>query len=126
MSVLVALLFLNVFVQAQTLTQRIDAITKSTPVARQAFWGIRIVDLATGSMVYEKNQNSFFVPASNTKLFTTALALTRLGPSYQFHTRITAPESDSAGQVHGDLKLVGGGDPDLSARILPYKKDEYG
>jgi D-alanyl-D-alanine carboxypeptidase/D-alanyl-D-alanine-endopeptidase (penicillin-binding protein 4) len=126
MRILTALLLLPIFVQAQTLTQRIDAITKSTPVARQAFWGIRIVDLATGDVVYEKNPNSFFVPASNTKLFTTALALTRLGPSYQFHTRITAPEPDSTGRVHGDLKLIGGGDPDLSARILPYKKDEYG
>src|SRR5262249_46414650 len=44
----------------------------------------------------------------------TALALERLGPGYRFVTRIT---------FDGDLRLVGGGDPTLSARIYPYKKD---
>ena len=37
------------------------------------------MDLATGKTLYELNPDHYFVPASNTKLFSTALALTRLG-----------------------------------------------
>ncbi|HUS05033.1 MAG TPA: D-alanyl-D-alanine carboxypeptidase/D-alanyl-D-alanine-endopeptidase [Bryobacteraceae bacterium] len=114
------------FARAQPLAQRMDALTRSTPAASQAFWGIRVVDLATGKAVFEKNADSFFVPASNTKLFTSALALMRLGPSHQFHTRIVAPAPDASGRVHGDLGMIGGGDPNLSARVLPYRKDEFG
>ena len=47
-----------------------------------AFWGIQVIDLASGRTLYERNAAHFFVPASNTKLFTTAMALTRLGPDF--------------------------------------------
>jgi serine-type D-Ala-D-Ala carboxypeptidase/endopeptidase (penicillin-binding protein 4) len=107
----------------EPLSLRIDGVIESAPAAQQAFWGIRIVNLADGSIVYEKNANRFFVPASNTKLFSTALALTRLGPSYRFTTKVLAGSEPVNGILRGDLRLVGGGDPNLSARVLPYKKD---
>jgi D-alanyl-D-alanine carboxypeptidase/D-alanyl-D-alanine-endopeptidase (penicillin-binding protein 4) len=97
---------------------------KASPAAAQAFWGIRVVDLTNGSVVLSKNENHFFIPASNTKLFSTAIALMRLGPDYRFETTVTAGAApDSKGVIHGDLRLVGGGDPNLSARVLPYKQD---
>ena len=108
---------------AAPLQQRIDAAIQSAGAAQQAFWGIRIVNLTDGAVVYEKNANRFFVPASNTKLFSTALALMRLGPSYRFSTRVLAASQPMNGIVSGDLWLVGGGDPNLSARALPYRKD---
>jgi D-alanyl-D-alanine carboxypeptidase/D-alanyl-D-alanine-endopeptidase (penicillin-binding protein 4) len=65
-----------------------------------------------------------FVPASNSKLFTTALALTRLGPDHRFHTTVVAEaEPDPDGRIAGSLTLVGGGDPNLSGRELPYRVD---
>jgi D-alanyl-D-alanine carboxypeptidase/D-alanyl-D-alanine-endopeptidase (penicillin-binding protein 4) len=85
----------------------------ATPAAKDAFWGIEIRDLKADKILYSFNADHFFVPASNTKLFTTALALTRLGPAYQFHTRVF-----SSGR---DLVLVGAGDPNLSGRTLPYE-----
>jgi D-alanyl-D-alanine carboxypeptidase/D-alanyl-D-alanine-endopeptidase (penicillin-binding protein 4) len=83
------------------------------PGAKDAFWGIEIRDLKAGKTLYSLNADHFFVPASNTKLFTTALALSRLGPQYQFHTRVL--------QSGPDLVLVGAGDPNLSGRTLPYE-----
>ncbi len=70
--------------------KRIRAFLDSSPVARTAFWGICVVDLDDGRVIFDRNGNRPFVPASNVKLFTTALALLRLGPDYRFQTRILA------------------------------------
>ncbi|HEX3747315.1 MAG TPA: D-alanyl-D-alanine carboxypeptidase/D-alanyl-D-alanine-endopeptidase [Bryobacteraceae bacterium] len=100
----------------------IDRIIAASPAARSAFWGIKIVDLASGRTLYEQNGGHYFVPASNTKLFTTAMALTRLGPDFTFQTRVTSDQPpDADGRIAGSLRLVGGGDPNLSARAIPYK-----
>ncbi|SPE24303.1 D-Ala-D-Ala carboxypeptidase. Serine peptidase. MEROPS family S13 [Candidatus Sulfopaludibacter sp. SbA3] len=108
---------------AGTLAERIEELFAASPAARGAFWGVEAVDLATGKTLYELNPGRFFVPASNTKLFTTAMALTRLGPDFTFQTRVlSASAPDAAGRISGDLLLVGGGDPNLSARPIPYQK----
>jgi serine-type D-Ala-D-Ala carboxypeptidase/endopeptidase (penicillin-binding protein 4) len=106
-----------------SLAENIDRAIAASPAARAAFWGIQVVDLGSGKTVYEQNADRFFVPASNTKLFTTALALMRLGPDFRFQTRIladTPPDPD--GNIQGSIRLVGGGDPNLSARAIPYRK----
>lgn len=105
---------------AAELAARIRAAIANSPTSRGAFWGIRIVDLATGAAVFDLHGDRFFVPASNTKLFTTALALARLGPDFRYQTRVVAAAApDASGAVRG-LRLVGGGDPNLSARAIPY------
>jgi D-alanyl-D-alanine carboxypeptidase/D-alanyl-D-alanine-endopeptidase (penicillin-binding protein 4) len=94
--------------------------------AKTAFWGIQIEDLESGTILFGQNADRLFVPASNTKLFTAALALVRLGPEYRFVTTVTAGRPpDDSGAVHGRLRLVGGGDPNLSARPIPYTKEPY-
>ena len=81
------------------------------------------MDLGSGKTLYELNPDHFFVPASNTKLFTTALALTRLGPDFTFQTRVLAdaPPDALGPDPRLALRLVGGGDPNLSARAIPYR-----
>jgi D-alanyl-D-alanine carboxypeptidase/D-alanyl-D-alanine-endopeptidase (penicillin-binding protein 4) len=107
---------------AASLAESIERAIAASPVARGAFWGIQVVDLATGKTIYEQNQDRFFVPASNTKLFTTAMALTRLGADFRFQTRVLGEAApDGNGRIHGSLRLVGGGDPNLSAREIPYR-----
>ena len=107
---------------AASLPESIERLIASSPSARTAFWGIRIVDLSTGKTLYEQNAGHFFVPASNAKLFTTALALIRLGPDFTFQTRVMADQpADASGHLSGPLRLVGGGDPNLSARAIPYR-----
>jgi len=108
---------------AQTLRARIESALEASPAAKRAFWGIQVVKIASGETVFQLNAERLFVPASNTKLFTTALALQRLGPDYRFETTIRADAPpDASGRVIGDLRLVGGGDPLLSGRAVPYQK----
>ena len=105
------------------LQQRIERMIRSSPAAERSFWGVEVVQLSTGKTLVALNQRRLFTPASNTKLFTTALALTELGPAYRFETRVTCEHApDASGRLVGDLRMVGGGDPSLSARAVPYQK----
>jgi serine-type D-Ala-D-Ala carboxypeptidase/endopeptidase (penicillin-binding protein 4) len=106
-------------------TMRASHILQSAPM-NKAEWGILIVDAMTGETLYEKNADSFFVPASNLKLFTTALALAKLGPDYRFRTTLETSGEIKEGVLSGDLILVGRGDPNLSNRKFPYEtKEEF-
>src|SRR5882757_6822479 len=98
-----------------------------TPPTSKGEWGLLIVDAETGETLYEQNADKYFVPASNMKLFTTALALAKLGPEYRFHTTLeTRGTISSEGVLGGDLALVGRGDPNLSNRKFPYElKEEF-
>jgi serine-type D-Ala-D-Ala carboxypeptidase/endopeptidase (penicillin-binding protein 4) len=105
---------------------RVDALLGLAPVNKGA-WGLLILDAESGDTLYEQNADRYFVPASNMKLFTTALALEKLGLDYRFHTTLESQGSlSSEGTLSGDLSLVGRGDPNLSNRKFPYElKEEF-
>src|SRR5215470_8834431 len=90
-------------------------------------WGLLVADAKTGQVLFEQNADRYFVPASNMKLFTTALALAKLGADFRFRTTlesIASPLKD--GKLNGPLFLVGRGDPNLSNRKFPYaQKEEF-
>lgn len=69
-----------------------------------------VVDLTTGKPLYTLGGGLPLTPASTTKIATATAALTALGPDHRLTTR-TALETDT-----GELVLVGGGDPTLTAR----------
>lgn len=106
--------------------QRAEKLVQAAPVDKGE-WGLLIVDAATGEVLYQKNADKYFVPASNMKLLTTALALDTLGPDYRFRTTIeTNGTLSTEGKLSGDLILVGRGDPNLSNRKFPYDtKEEF-
>jgi D-alanyl-D-alanine carboxypeptidase/D-alanyl-D-alanine-endopeptidase (penicillin-binding protein 4) len=121
---------LNVFVAlalavplaASDLGARLDRILASPQIAR-AYVGIEVVRLADGQVLYSHNAGRLFTPASNMKLFTTALALSKLGPDYRLKTQIcSSAQIDPAGTLSGNLDLIGGGDPSMSGREYPYSK----
>jgi D-alanyl-D-alanine carboxypeptidase/D-alanyl-D-alanine-endopeptidase (penicillin-binding protein 4) len=105
---------------------RVDSLLGAAPVDKGE-WGLLVVDAESGATLYEKNANDYFLPASNMKLLTTALALDTLGSEYRFRTTMEtngtlAPD----GKLAGDLILVGRGDPNLSNRKFPYEtKEEF-
>ena len=78
----------------------------------RAHWGLFAQRIDTGEILVDRCSTCFFTPASITKLITTALALTRLGPTHRFTTEVR-----SAGE---HLYLIGSGDPTLSGRLYPY------
>src|SRR5882724_5577144 len=102
------------------LDKRVGGILESADLTR-GFWGIEVVSLSTGKVLYNHNADKLFTPASNTKLFTTAAAMALIGPDYTFQTTVeTNGTLDTHGRLTGDLVLVGRGDPNLSGRELPY------
>jgi D-alanyl-D-alanine carboxypeptidase/D-alanyl-D-alanine-endopeptidase (penicillin-binding protein 4) len=91
----------------------------------QAQWGVQVVSLDSGKILFEHNADKLMKPASNAKLYTTALALDRLGPDYRIKTSFyAAAKPGSDGVIHGDLIVYGRGDPSFSARFNDgdYKK----
>lgn len=102
---------------------RIAAFLNTSPAARTSFWGIRMVSLDQNRVLFERNADHLFLPASNAKLFTSALALVRLGPDYRFHTVVLADRTPDQNGCVEWLRVVGGGDPNLSGRAIPYSRD---
>lgn len=72
---------------------------------------LRVVNLRTRKPVCSMNAGARRALASNTKLFTTAVALERLGQDHKFRTRVFAGGKVSGGVLRGNLFLKGGGDP---------------
>ena len=77
---------------------------------------VHIVDIDSGEPVFNHYGNRARIVASNTKLFTSAAALDRLGPAFQFETRLLASGRIRGSVLEGDLVVVGAGDPNLSGR----------
>src|SRR5580692_10614783 len=102
-------------------------VALSNPATSKGEWGLLIADAATGETLYALNEDKYFVPASNMKLFTTALALSKLGVDYKFQTTLeTRGTISEDGTLSGDLFLVGRGDPNLSNRKFPFNlKEEF-
>jgi D-alanyl-D-alanine carboxypeptidase/D-alanyl-D-alanine-endopeptidase (penicillin-binding protein 4) len=106
--------------------RRVDEVLGSEAV-RRGEWGVEVMDAATGDVLYERDADKYFVPASNMKLLTTALALDKLGVEYRFQTTVeTNGKLGTDGVLAGDLILVGRGDPNLSNRKFPFEtKEEF-
>jgi serine-type D-Ala-D-Ala carboxypeptidase/endopeptidase (penicillin-binding protein 4) len=87
---------------------------------RGGTWGVMVVSLTRGDTLYAYNAGQQMLPASTMKLLTSAIALDRFGPDYQFSTdalRDAAVGPD--GTLKGNLYLRGDGDPALSGKFLP-------
>jgi serine-type D-Ala-D-Ala carboxypeptidase/endopeptidase (penicillin-binding protein 4) len=78
--------------------------------------GAWVGDPVTGRTLFSSGASKPFQIASNMKAFTTAAALAALGPNERFETRLIADGELEGGVLAGDLLLVGGGDPSLTAQ----------
>jgi D-alanyl-D-alanine carboxypeptidase/D-alanyl-D-alanine-endopeptidase (penicillin-binding protein 4) len=87
-----------------------------SPEFSHARWGVSVISLKDGKLIYDHNGDEVFTPASNMKVYTTAVALDFLGTGYQWRTSVYSDsEPDANGTVAGDLVLYGRGAPDLIA-----------
>ncbi|MCX7834741.1 MAG: D-alanyl-D-alanine carboxypeptidase/D-alanyl-D-alanine-endopeptidase [bacterium] len=105
---------LDLLSRAESLSQRLDEWI-SKPLVSKATWGIRVVRLKDGKVLYDRNGKLTLKPASNVKLFTVAAAYELLGENYRYQTLfIASTPLDENGILNGNLMVVGTGDPTQS------------
>lgn len=99
-----------------------EAVLKSSiraivndPALKNAVTGICAMT-GDGKTIVEWNANRALVPASNMKLISTGAAMHILGSDYRFCTDIAYDGEIIDGVLHGDLHIIGGGDPTLASR----------
>ena len=96
-----------------TFATLVDSLT-GDPRFRSAHWGVLVVAPLTGDTIVSRNAGKLFMPASNQKLLTGALALTQLGADHRFETRLLGSGRVVNGTLVGDLAVLGDGDPSVS------------
>lgn len=103
------------------LADRINAIL-AEPALTHASVGISVSTLE-GQPIYALNENRLLTPASNAKLATTAAAYALLPVDTLSWTTLVVAGGpvDQQGVLHGDLIILGAGDPTISARPIPYR-----
>jgi D-alanyl-D-alanine carboxypeptidase/D-alanyl-D-alanine-endopeptidase (penicillin-binding protein 4) len=107
----------SISILSQQLIGKIDTILNSLPVGTS--YGILIINPLTSDTLYARNISQSLIPASNTKLFTSAVALKLLGLNYEVSTKIfTDNPNFSDGFIDGNLYIKGYGNPAFSDRDL--------
>lgn len=111
-------LFSLVPLMAQTgasLSKTVADISRE-PALKHASLSVCVYDIDKKSEVYAFNSQRAMTPASVTKLFTTAVGFEKLGANFRFRTMLVyAGDVDKNGTLHGDIYIIGGGDPLLGS-----------
>ena len=97
-------------------TSAIDRYVKRAGITGEL--GVSAINLESGKVIYERNHNQSFAPASILKVLTALYALETLGPNFRYSTRVLADGSIKNGHLSGNLYLVGSGDPMLNTDHL--------
>jgi D-alanyl-D-alanine carboxypeptidase/D-alanyl-D-alanine-endopeptidase (penicillin-binding protein 4) len=99
------------------LAHEIDRLIDESEFAK-ARWGVYVTSMRDGRVLYSRNGDRAFTPASNMKIYATAVALDLLGADYRWRTSVYANAGpDGRGALAGDLVLYGRGAPDISSRV---------
>ncbi|HSQ23095.1 MAG TPA: D-alanyl-D-alanine carboxypeptidase/D-alanyl-D-alanine-endopeptidase, partial [Pyrinomonadaceae bacterium] len=97
------------------LAREIDRVIDESNV--KARWGVFVMSPKDGRVLYSRDADKSFTPASNMKVYTTAVALDLLGGDYRWRTSVYArKQADSNGVIDGELVLYGRGAPDLISK----------
>lgn len=90
-----------------------DSATRA-PAWRNARWGILIVDASSGDTIVAQDIDRLFMPASNQKLLTGAIAVQQLGIEYRWKTPVLLRGVQRGATWDGDILVAGSGDPSFS------------
>ena len=100
----------------QRLQAKIEA-TLSDSLFASSNVGVKVVSLETGEVLYEKDAEKLYHPASTMKLITAATGLVKLNPNYRFHTTLYVDRCED-NRILGNIYLKGGGDPVFDSNDL--------
>ena len=108
----------------QRLQAQIEAALND-PLIASSNLGVKVVSLVTGEVLYQKDAEKLYHPASTMKLITAATALVKLGPNYRFRTTLYADRLEGS-RVLGDIYLKGRGDPMFDSDDLEKMVERLG
>ncbi len=109
--------------QANTEKQKMLNIFSSIPHSKSSVVFSRAYD---GQMIFSYNPGLALIPASVTKLVTSAALLGKFGAGRTFETRFYYTGKFSRGVITGDLIVVGDGDPYLvSEKLWQFAADMH-
>ncbi|MGH2575057.1 MAG: D-alanyl-D-alanine carboxypeptidase, partial [Ignavibacteria bacterium] len=107
-------------IKVQELQQRLDSIISPVTYSGVTI-SAKVVHADYYQTLFEYQPEAKVIPASITKLITSACAFSKLGQSYQFQTLIYTDDYNLAdGVINGNLYLKGYGDPDLNSSDISY------
>jgi serine-type D-Ala-D-Ala carboxypeptidase/endopeptidase (penicillin-binding protein 4) len=109
---------------AQSLAERIDR-RLDAPGLDHLLWGVAVADL-DGHLLYGRNADRLFIPASTTKLVVSIVANSLLGPAFTVATSVYGTGPVANGVMQGDLVLYGRGDPTFSKRCYDVDTTRLG
>jgi PBP4 family serine-type D-alanyl-D-alanine carboxypeptidase len=92
----------------------------ANPRTAHSLYALEVYDLDARRPLYRRNAETLATAASTTKLVTEGTTLALLGPDFRWTTPVyRSGPVDTAGTLHGNVVLVGTGDPNLSQRMQP-------
>lgn len=115
----------SIITNAQDLHPAVKAFVDA-PGLHNAGVGILIKDVETEEIVAEYRRNTNLIPASITKLITTATALEVFSDTFKFETKVVMEghlSKDST--LHGNIYVVGGGDPSIASKYNKLPNDFF-
>jgi|GEM_PF-2348226 len=100
------------------LSDTLDALIDGHPTFWRTAVCLKVVDLQSGTVLYDRHGKRLLTPASNLKIYTSACALDVFGPEHRFTTRVKFVGTIEIDTLRGDLVLIGGGDAMLTYQDL--------
>jgi serine-type D-Ala-D-Ala carboxypeptidase/endopeptidase (penicillin-binding protein 4) len=105
--------------------QDIVAHFVTDPNLENASISFEAIDLSTGEVLAQHHAKNSIVPASVSKLFTTAMAIDQLGAEYKPKTKFFIEGTLEEGVLKGNLWVKGGGDVSFSSRYYNEENKEF-
>jgi D-alanyl-D-alanine carboxypeptidase/D-alanyl-D-alanine-endopeptidase (penicillin-binding protein 4) len=84
-----------------------------------------LIKNSQGATLYSLNSEKHFIPASISKLLTTAAVVSELQPDFRFKTQIFIDGSITDGVLKGNIYLKGGGDPAFVSEKMWMLVDDF-
>ena len=79
---------------------------------------LSIVDAQNNQLIYNYRESTPLLLASNMKILTSYAALTELGAKFHWTTKLSYQGQIENGILHGNVYLIGGGNPQLSSQDI--------